>query len=690
MAGFRQFLDGSALPTSINGLTKSFKPGKPWASFMQERLGAQTEYDAMRGFDSYVEGAGDQIYKTPVIQRLRQLENALRKDAGRSDTTNSAFVDWLHEYANMFANKKADLDRDAEGYFGREIYQLTQKWASAFSGSSVAGNIGSGLSNMVSWMTGAAHLDPRRSLDAAGKQIMQGISTGYDEEKGYDGFIHKIPYLNRAFGDSEHIRVFGEGKAKTVQGKLLYGFFGMVDRFAKESMGRAYYDSCMAKGMSEEEAVKRTDNFLIKNFADRGTGQAARLFNSKWLKPIGQFQLEVLNQCFHFGDIDNEAFEGRLEDLMEKLNTTDPESIDWDSVGEKLYAGKIPGLGAGGEEIGKKMAYMLLLSLWGTFTRAALGRDQSWNAIGTGQDIARAIGNIPEEERNFGSVAKAAGTELLEAAKDNLPFSSLFFSDSGRIPMLGSLSTLKNAAGAVFSGEGYATPEDRAVAIAKGPLAFVPGGGQISKMGRGALALSRGGQFNASGKRLQYPTQVTPANVAKGLTFGPSAMQPEGYDYQHDPLTETKTRTWRGLVAEGTDPQQAYDILSGKKPVEDYTDSDYDIAGGILADKRSGQYGELKGAGFDNATAYGIASGMKGSSNAEKLGSIAAALPADTTDEQFDIVTEIMGISAKTYDPSMGPWQDFVAGTIEERRGKIGEDSDEAKKLNAYFEALGL
>jgi len=694
MAGFAQFLQASTLPTSINGLTKNFKPGQPWASFLLQRLGGQTEYDAIRGFDGYVEGAGDQIYKTPVIQRLRQLENGLRKHATRSDTRNSAFVDWLHEYANQFANKKADLDRDAEGYFGREIYQLTQKWASAFSGASVAGNVGSGLSNMVSWMTGAAHLDPRRSLEAAGHQIAQGLSTGYDEEKGYDGFIHKIPYLNRAFGDSENIRVFGEGKAKTAQGKILYGFFGMVDRFAKESMGRAYYDSCMAKGMSEEEAIKRTDNFLIKNFADRGTGQAARLFNSKWLKPIGQFQLEVLNQMYHFRDIDSEAFENRLEGVMKELGETDPEKIDWDAVGEKLYAGKIPGLGAGGEEIGKKIAYLLLLSLWGAFTRGVLGRDQSWNVVGTATDIGRAIGNIPEDERSFGSVAGAVGQGLGKMAEDNLPFSSLFFSDSGRIPMLGSISTLTNAGKAIASGEGYATPEDRAVAIAKAPLAFIPGGGQISKAARGALALQRGGQFNASGKKLQYPTPATPGNVAKGLIFGPSSMAPEGYDYQHDALTENKTKTWRGLVEEGTDPRQAYEILSGKKPIEEYTDSDYDIAGGILGDKKSGQYGELKDAGFDNATAYKAASGMKGSSNAEKFGSLAAAIGPDTTDEQFDILMEIMGIgtgkSKDNYDPSMGPWQDFVAGRIEDRLGQIDPDSEEAEKLNAYFEALGL
>lgn len=687
LTDFVQFLNDANLPTGINGLTATFTPGHPWAAHMQKRLGAQTEYDAIRGFNRYVEAAGDQIYKTPVVQRLRQLENGLRKHAGRSDTRNAAFVSWLKDYTNQFANKKAALDREMESYFGRVVYQLSQKATGWFSAASVAGNLSSGLSNWVSWMTGAAHISPAKSMEALGRQFAQVLSTRYDEEKGYDGFIRKIPYLNRAFGDPENIRVFGENRAKTFKGKMLYGFFGFVDRLAKESMGRAYYDSCMSKGMSEEEAIRRTDDFLIKNFADRGTGQAAKIFGSKWLKPFAQFQLEVLNQTYHFRDIDSEAFEGRLEGVMKELGETDPDKIDWDGIGRKLYAGRLPGLGAGGEELGKKAAYLLLTALWGAFTRKIMGRDQTWNVIGTGMDIARAVGELDPEERTAVNVGKAAGVELWNASTDSLPFLSM--ASGGRVPVLGGLSNLYTYGKNAITGKDL-DPLDRALYGVRAVANVLPGGGQLSKTARGAAAVSRGGQFNAKGTRLQYPAANTPGNWARGVLFGPSAMAPEGYDYQNDPLSEKKTQTWRGLVAEGTDPQQAYDVLSGRKPVEEYTDSDYDIAGGILADSRSGQYDALKGAGFSPETAYAAASGMKGSTNAEKFGSLAAAVGPDTTDEEFDILAEIMGVGKgkNDYDPSMGPWQEFVLGQIADRQGQIAEDSDEAEKLAGYVDIL--
>ncbi len=606
MAGFIQQMKDANLPASINGITETFRPGQAWAAHMQERLGAQTEYDAIRGFDAYVQEAGDQIYRTPVIQRLRQLENGLRRSAGRSDQRNSVFVEWLNKYANAFANKKAAFDREAESIFGRMIYKVTQKGASMFSGASVGGNISSGLSNMVSWMTGAARINPASTLEAAGRQIAQGLGTGYDEAKGYDGFIRKVPYLNRAFGDSESIRVYGEGRSKTLGGKLLYGWFGMVDRFAKESMGRAYYDKCMKQGMSEEQAVKKTDDFLIKNFADRGVGQAAKVFGIKWLKPFSQFQLEVLNQQYHFRDIDADAFEHRLEKVMREYEAEDPTTIDWDQVGKKLYAGRIAGLGAGGEEIVKKMAYLALLSLWGAFTRYALGRDQSWNVVGTGQDIARNIRNLSSKDRNLTGYAKAVGSGLVSAAEDNLPFVSML--NGGRVPMLGGMDTVTAGVRALLpkalggEREKYDSDTDRWLATGKGALQLIPGGGQLSKTARGLTAVARGGQYNAKGSRLYDPVQQTPANWARGALFGPSAMQPQGYDYETDALTEKKTGAFRELTSPtyGMDPETAYGIL--------------------------GSYG--------------------GSTNAEKSLSLAAGIiesGAEDPDGTFDLLSSVLG-----------------------------------------------
>ena len=61
----------TALPTTINGMTHAFRPGIRWFGNAQERLGFNTAYDAVEGFDRYIEGVADVIYQTDNIQRLR-------------------------------------------------------------------------------------------------------------------------------------------------------------------------------------------------------------------------------------------------------------------------------------------------------------------------------------------------------------------------------------------------------------------------------------------------------------------------------------------------------------------------------------------------------------------------------------------------------------------------------------------
>ena len=68
----------TALPTTINGLTHAFRPGIQWFGNAQERLGFNTAYDAVEGFDRYIEGVADVIYQTDNIQRLRTLATEIR------------------------------------------------------------------------------------------------------------------------------------------------------------------------------------------------------------------------------------------------------------------------------------------------------------------------------------------------------------------------------------------------------------------------------------------------------------------------------------------------------------------------------------------------------------------------------------------------------------------------------------
>ena len=142
----------TALPTTINGLTHTFRPGITYFGHALERIGFDTAYDAVEGFDKYVEGAASVICYTDVIQNLRALSEQVRyrtSDEGlrervdniraREDLSEhqkeleikevmekgrfslSNFVVELDEYTNLLANKKSKYDRSMEHLGGRRL-----------------------------------------------------------------------------------------------------------------------------------------------------------------------------------------------------------------------------------------------------------------------------------------------------------------------------------------------------------------------------------------------------------------------------------------------------------------------------------------------------------------------------------------------------------------------------------------
>ena len=77
--------------TDLAGITDDFSPGKKWFGNLLQREGELTDYDAVAGFDRYIETAGDVIFLTDSVQQLRSLEDALRyrlSDEGTREKVN--------------------------------------------------------------------------------------------------------------------------------------------------------------------------------------------------------------------------------------------------------------------------------------------------------------------------------------------------------------------------------------------------------------------------------------------------------------------------------------------------------------------------------------------------------------------------------------------------------------------------
>lgn len=346
-----------ALPTTINGLTHTFKPGIQWFGNAQERLGFNTVYDAVEGFDKYIEGVAEVIHLTEHIQNLRALASRIRYrtsdegirkqvDAVAADTrlkeeerqmkirdiyehgkyTLSNFVNELDEYTNKLANKKSKYDRIMEAAMGRKIYSFMKAWESRVGANMIAGNISSALTNFIPLTQAWGQLDTvsflkgmRNTLACIKKSDgIAGMSSFLTNRRGSDPLVRVWEQQGIGYGESFLERKLvpqklrekdGYQKAKrnvssaykTSKG-VMSEWAGMpmelIDSIVSESIVRGAYYQNLSRGMSETEAMHQADIFASNVMADRSKGAMPTLFEATnpIFKAFTQFQLEVNNQ----------------------------------------------------------------------------------------------------------------------------------------------------------------------------------------------------------------------------------------------------------------------------------------------------------------------------------------------------------------------------------------------------------
>ncbi len=546
-------------PTQIAGLTGGFKPGKPWAAHLQERTGPLTEFDAIRGFNQYVQKAGDVIFMTPAVQRLRQLESYLRVNAGEKydATAHSTFVEWLRKYTNAIANKKAELDRSAESLFGHEAFSISRAATTLISRSAVQGSLSSALSQTISYIAALPTLNAKSAVKGTWQAIGQSMLAMADS-KHYDKFEEKVPFLQARFGAYEEILTKGIQKADKAYNGTLSWLFTAMDRFATEAVARAKFDELRSKGRTEEEAGRETSAYCVKLFADRSKGMAPVLLNNKVLKPFLQFQLEVENQMHHFRDIkrqstaeaydlltnpqmaEKRARQGITEDMVNQMLGNEPLSLEATKLQRKIMAS------GNAKKWIRMLMYLVYLSLWGEFTRATMGRDQTWNPYGMTKDFIQDV-----KSDGFPAAMVNLGANAIE----QLPYAS--FATGGRVPIGAGIDKFATVAQDVYSGISEGDWQGLGRHALMAGAAVTPAGGQLRKIGTGIESQIKQGYYTDKGE-LRYP--VTSKDYVKSILFGPSAAAPEGYDW-NDTLTASKTDAYKSMIAEGVDPIAAYTML---------------------------------------------------------------------------------------------------------------------------------
>ena len=565
----------TALPTTISGLTHTFKPGITYFGNALERIGFDTAYDAVEGFDKYVEGAASVICYTDAIQNLRALAQQVRyrtSDEGlrervddiraRDDLTEhqkeleikeimdkgqfslSNFAVELDEYTNLLANKKSKYDRSMEHLGGRKLYNFMRAWQNRVAANMVAVNPASWLTNFGVITQAGAQL---KTIS-----VLKGMWKTLANIKTNDGLVEASDFLTNRAGSDPLVRTWQQSASAFLSTPMEW-----IDQFSAGTIVRARYMENVERGMSEETAMREADDFAANVMADRSKGAMPTLFEARnpLMKMFTQFQLEVNNTySYLFKDLPREQRKKGVRYLALALFKFLIGGFLYNELYEYLIGRRpmLDPLGIVNDTVGDLTGYELNNLVDTAAGGGLIKESEPESAVGTIQNLAE---NVGQEAPFIGNLM-----------------------GGGKLPFSSSMPNVKNILTALDSET--ATDKEKLAKVGKemvNPAAYwlLPfGGGQIKKMWQGISALKRQGSYTANG-RLQYPIYTDrkgdKANAAwRTLLFGKSAT-PEAQAWVEagfGALSEKETQTYEAMRAGGVDQRDSYELIKAMSKVQ--------------------------------------------------------------------------------------------------------------------------
>ena len=541
----------NALPTSISGLTHTFKPGIRWVGNIMQRQGFDTTFDAVQGFDRYIEGVSDVIYHTDDIQRLRALASQIRyrtsepgiqaqvdeiradsrltdeqkdeavrkkQEEGRYELSN--YVNNIEEYTNLLANKRSAADRGIEFFAGRDFYNFSKALENRVAANMVAVNPGSWLTNFIPISQAWAEVSAGDILTSMRDTLSAIVKD--------DGFKTKSDFLTNRIGSDPLVLSWTQDASKVLTKPMEW-----IDMFTSETVVRARYNSNLKLGMSETAAMEEADSFAASLIADRSKGALPTIFESRnpFTKLFTQFQVEVNNQLSYL-----------YRDLPRNLKER----------GKKSLAVAL-------------LKFMLGAWLYDELYEAIVGRRPALDPLNmlnelSGDLFGYALPNTIELAVDMitGNDVSLA-TERTDAATALANFGKEL---GGQLPFIG---------GPVF--DGGRLPIQSAF---KDPLAYLLlpfGGGQLSKFVNGVNAVAEGGVYgeDAEGNpTLKYPVERNVKDALTAMVFGTTSTKggQEWIDRGFGGFSAKQTAAYAALLGGGVDAYDAFDVVMDIKGTE--------------------------------------------------------------------------------------------------------------------------
>lgn len=576
------------LPMDIAGRTEGFRPGKKWSGNLLERKGTQTDYDALRAFDLYIDNISDVIYHTDDIKRLRAYEDYIRYtlsdegikesvDAIRARTdigidekmeliekeygkgqehTLQNYVNNVRLYTDLLAGKKHNIDRILETHmFGRKVYKVISEIENRVAGNMVAGNIGSAMTNFIPITQGMSSMSTKSNLQGL-KEALE-----YMSKAGGDELTKKSAFLTTREGSD----LLYKTTMREISDKA-GAMMTLADKFSTQAVWRSRYYDNMAKGMTEDAAIKNADEFARNLFGARSKGAMPTAFSSKALKPLTMFQLEVNNQLSYLlKDIPKDA-QGDVKKMMKAYSGIIIGAYVYNDVYEKLT--------------GRRSAldpFSIANEAYGDLTGT-----QVRNTLDILGDAMSGEGVQLTEEVEQKKPSQAL-TTMAEEIGGNIPFVGGVLLDGGRIPLQSALPDMMTVGGALADMAAGETTGARGMQqigkeMLKPATYILPpvGGGQIAKTAKGLKTMADGGSYSQTneGPSLQFATdKESPGEWLRAGLFGKWATE-GGREYLEDnsiKLGTNQTQTYEKLVAAGMKNTEAFEEIS-KIRMESKTD----------------------------------------------------------------------------------------------------------------------
>ena len=540
------------IPTSIAGLTESFRPVKKYQSFDKQRRGDTTDYNFLMGFDNYLDGALDWIYHLDTLQKRRAVENYIRyihSDKGiqarireiyaneeydadeaqaqvdhvlaEGENPLNNFVQDFTTRTNILAGKKNSLDRTIEQSTNRHIYSVMTNVQNRMSANMVLANIRSAMTNFIPITQSWAQVSPHRSLQAVKEVILNAFED--------DGMIDKSDFLTNRLREPEKLYKTGWDKVTDAAGVM----FEVVDNFSSQVIWRSKFNQNIAKGMAESEAIRNADQFAENVMAGRSKGNEPTLFNAKnpLVKAFTMFQLEVNNQYgYLFKDVPTDL---KAETKHWKLNLA------------KGYTTAFIGANV----------YNVLMEM-------LTGSTAAFDPLGVIWELLKDLGLFDDDEEK--EPAEIA-TNLIDNVVEELPFVGGLFG-GGRVPISSALpygdeydNGLSGFIGDISEGEWKNIVKEMMNPVLN--VALPVAGGQIKKTVQGLRMFNTDEKHPVAGSytdkgELRFPVEDTPGNRIQAALFGQYASENarEYFDNGYKPLTE----------------KQTWDYVAVGAPIKDY------------------------------------------------------------------------------------------------------------------------